>query len=294
MCASLAKHGLRILQERAEHRFVPQRWVLAYHLGSEAVPLHQFRFLAPPRPAQWADPFPISVGGEYYLFFEEQLSAGEPAHISVMQMGAHGDWGEPVVVLRAGHHLSYPHVFEWDGCLYMVPETLATRQVELYRCTEFPYTWELAAVLLENVRAVDPTLYEANGEWWMFLNSAADHAKNCEELHLYTAPAPTGPWVPHRDNPVKSDVRSTRPAGRVFNWHGRVLRPSQDSGGRYGRAIAVNEVLHLDHERFEERELGRVEPNWHPSVSRVHTFNAVAGLTVVDCLQSGLRARNHQ
>ncbi|MDQ3897648.1 MAG: hypothetical protein M3326_10495 [Actinomycetota bacterium] len=289
--ALLVRHGARLVADRVRRKASPERWVLAYHAGSGAAPLHRFTPLVPPHPGQWADPFPVVHDGETYLFFEELVPGAQHAHISVMTLGADGGWGEPVVVLRADHHLSYPNVFRWEGAFYMIPETEALGRVLLFRSTEFPYRWELDGVLLDGIRAVDTTVAEIDGRWWMFLNGAQEGARTWDELHLYSAAVPTGPWSPHRGNPVRCDARNTRPAGRVVDWHGRLLRPAQDCGGTYGRAIVVNEILALDDDRFEEREVGRIEPDWGPDVLRVHTYNAVPGLTVIDYLRREARRR---
>lgn len=287
----LVRHAARLVADRVTQRLAPARWELAYHVGADLVPLHRFQPLVPPGPRYWADPFPVRRDDRTYLFFEEVDSIAEPGHISVMQLGADGRWSEPVTVLRTPYHLSYPDVFEWEGTFYMIPETHQARRVELYRCTDFPYAWELDRVLLDGIAAVDTTIAEVDGRWWMFFASGEDGVRNYEELHVYSASAPTGPWRPHRRNPVKSDTRTARPAGRLFHWHGRLLRPSQDSGGRYGRAVVVNEILRIDDDRFDERPVGRIEPHWHPDVQRVHTFNVVSGLAVVDCLRRDLRVQ---
>jgi transcriptional regulator GlxA family with amidase domain len=46
-------------------------------------------------------------------------------------------------------------------------------------------------------------------------------AENCipDELSLFYAESPLGPWTPHPRNPVKSDVRGSRPAGGLFEWN---------------------------------------------------------------------------
>lgn len=287
MCAHLSRHAARIVRDRVRHKARPDRWVLAYHLGTDVVPISDFVPLLPYHPThQWADPFPVRFEDEYYLFFEEQFSSSDPAHISMMKLEAGGRWSEPVIVLESEHHLSYPNVFRCNDTFFMIPETSQAGRIELYQSTKFPFAWELATVLVDDINGVDATIAQVGDLWWLFVNTAADGARNWEELRLYSAAAPTGPWQPHRDNPVRTDARNTRPAGQLFDWHGRLLRPAQDCGGRYGRAVVIHEVLRLDSEGFEEREVGRIEPDWNSRTVGVHTFNAVPGLTVIDCLQS--------
>src|SRR2546421_9920387 len=110
----------------------------------------------------------------------------------------------------------------------MMPETRSNRTVELYRAREFPTQWEPAGVLLSDINAADATLAEIDGTWWLFVNVAVDGSGNSDELHLFSAATPLGPWTPHRSNPVKSDARSARPAGRLLFHGGAYYRPAQD------------------------------------------------------------------
>lgn len=284
MVRLLARHAARVAVDRIEHLLRPQRWVLAYSLGDEPRPLHDFDVLVPPEARVWADPFPVVHDGRHYLFFEEQDTPVSPGHISVIALGDDGSWTESTPVIRADYHLSYPCIFRWDDSFYMVPESGEARRIELYRCTDFPTGWVFDRVLVDGIRGVDTTVAEVDGRWWMFVNTGEEGAQNCEELSLFTAPAPIGPWVPHAGNPVSSDARRTRPAGQIIEWRGRLLRPSQDSGGRYGRAVVVNEILRLDDACFKETEIFRIEADWDPAVARIHSLNMVPGLTVVDLM----------
>lgn len=266
----------------------PAQWFIAYqfHAGGtppdvpETTP-YQFRELLPPRDRFWADPFPVVHQGSHWIFFEEKVSSA-PASIAVVEVGPEGMIGQPKSVLERPYHLSYPFVFEWVGQIYMLPETESNRTVELYRAEEFPTRWTLDRVLFSGIRAVDATLAEIEGRWWMFVNIAESHAPLNDELHLFHADTPLGPWVAHAGNPVKSDVRSARPAGRPFHFAGSWYRPAQDSSGRYGAAIVVNRITRLDEKVFAEEEVGRLLPAWRPNLVATHTLNAAGGLTVID------------
>jgi hypothetical protein len=175
-------------------------------------------------------------------------------------------------------------MFEWQGEHFMVPESGANRSIEIYRARRFPYDWELETVLMDDVYAVDATLADANGAWWMFVNLAVDGAVNTDELHIFQAPSPFGPWRAHRGNPVKSDGRCARPAGRLFEWNGDLYRPSQDCSGRYGSAIVINKVVQLNECEYREVSVSRIEPKWAPHLLATHTLNSAPGLTIADVL----------
>src|SRR5204863_6061653 len=111
----------------------------------------------------------------------------------------------------------------------------------------FPDKWQLEKVLLDANCPLDATVIEVEETWWMFVNiQEAGAAVNWDELHLYHADSLFGPWKPHARNPIVSDVRSARPAGRLF-WSNNVLyRPGQDSSLRYGYATTISKVTKLD------------------------------------------------
>ena len=278
----------RAVSRLVEKLFFENQWTLAYRFRSGPDDpnnsFYKFKYLTPPRGRFWADPFPVKVAGRYYIFFEDSSLRSEKGHIAVVEVDRRGAVGEPVKALEAEHHLSYPFVFEWGGALYMLPETGARRAVELYRCVEFPHRWEPERVLLEDLDAYDATLAEVEGRWWMFLTLWPEGVRiPCEELHLFHAESPLGPWRPHRKNPVKIDARSARPAGRLFRWRGELYRPAQDCSKHYGYAMTINRVVRLDAQEFREEEAAKILPRWRKGLVSTHTLNSWDDLTVVDC-----------
>ena len=241
-----------------------ETWSLAYRFKtSEKDPndsFHKYRYLVPSKGRFWADPFPIKVGEKYFVFFEDFVYREGKANISVIEIGKDGPLREPVRALETDFHLSYPFIFKWQETLYMIPETGSNNTVELYRCVSFPLKWEKQAVLLEANNPSDATLFEIDGTWWMFVNiEERGVTVNWEELHLFYAASPLGPWHPHRRNPVKSDVRNSRPAGHLFFQNGQLFRPAQDCSKRYGYATSINRVVTLsdeDHHTYEMFDTG--------------------------------------
>ena len=117
----------------------------------------------------------------------------------------------------------------------------------------------------------------------MFVNQGDEGISTYDELHLYSAHTPLGPWIPHARNPVVSDVRRARPAGRLFRWQGVLYRPSQDCAERYGHAIVVNEVLEVSSLAYEEKPVCTLDPASMPGANRIHTLNTIEWLSVIDC-----------
>jgi hypothetical protein len=266
--------------------FGDDQWQLAYRFKSGPCDanntFYRYKQLTPPKDRFWADPCAIKAGDSYYVFIEEYLNSTGKGHISVIELNRKGVVSGPTKVLERDYHLSYPFVFEWNDSYYMVPESAANKTVELYRSTSFPFDWQLEKVLLKDVRAKDATLAEIDGTWWMFV-SIAEHSIP-DELYLFYAESPLGPWTPHPRNPVKSDVRGSRPAGGLFNWNDELYRPAQNSSGRYGYAMAINKITRLDRETFREEEVSTILPNWNKNLIGTHTISIAGDLTVIDCL----------
>ena len=288
LAPAMLRFGGRVAAHFTERLLNRHQWTVGLRVRDPAAgmdtTMYRFKLLRPPRDRIWADPFPVRHGDGYLVFLEEMERRLGRGHISVMEVDARGGWSPPVKVLERPYHLSYPFVFRWNGEWWMIPETQQNRTVELYRARAFPHDWQLEQVLLPGVNAVDATLAEIDGRWWMFVNMAVEGASLSDELHLYHAPSPLGPWQPHRRNPVKSDVCSARAGGRVFQRDGEWFRPGQDCSHRYGYAVVLHRIDELSPDAYRETEVSRILPHWRPDVLATHTLNNVEGITVVDAL----------
>ena len=206
--------------------------------------------------------------------------------ISVIEAHRDGRWSAPRAVLRRAWHLSYPCVFGWNGEHFMLPEAAESGMVQLFRAVYFPFQWEPDTLLLDGIKAVDPTIFEHEGRWWMFL-STPSYGRVFEDLSIYSADSPRGPWLPHRLNPVLSDTVGGRCAGSIFRRDGRLFRPAQNGSRRYGYAIDIREITKLTTEDFAERPAGEIRPDWAPGLIGTHTLNVTGEVTVID----GVRRR---
>lgn len=274
--------GGRIVQRAVQKLTHIDQWSIAYRFAPEEAwngSLEGFFRLEPPKDRFWADPFPITVGGRHYIFFEELPFSTGRAHISVIEVKRDGTTSEPVRVLERPYHLSYPFLLEEDGELYMIPETGENHTVEIYKCVDFPTKWRLERVLLRDVFCVDATLHKLGDKWWMFTNAASSGDIN-DELHLFSADRLMGEWKPHPRNPVKSDVRSSRPAGRLFTQGGALYRPGQICTPLYGSGITLHKVTTLNQDEYAEEEDRRIVPAG-PFLG-IHTINRAGDFSVTD------------
>ena len=252
------------------------QWQLAVDTTQDYRRLSSPEILTPPVDRFWCDPFLVQRDGVLHLFVEECLYESGRGHIAMLSRSSTGKWSQPSTVLERPYHLSYPFVFKHEGELLMLPETTAAGRVELYRCIRFPDQWDFDTVLVDNFAGADATLWFQDERWWMFVDFR-------DELHILYSDSPRGPWHPHRENPVKSDSRSSRPAGRIFRMGKYVVRPAQDCSVQYGREVVFNKITRLTICDFEEVEIGRLATPWNVHTG-CHTFNQLDGITVVDRL----------
>ncbi|HWY90529.1 MAG TPA: hypothetical protein VNY31_07630 [Solirubrobacteraceae bacterium] len=240
----------------------------------------------------YADPFIFEHDGRHHLFCEEVPRGSKQGVISHTELRVDGTPAEtPTPVLQAPYHLSYPCVFAHEGEIFMIPETGTVRRIELYRAVSFPDAWEREAILVDDIGAVDTTLFEHGGRLWLFTAVAASGASYSDELHLFWAEAPRGPWQAHPGNPVVSDVRGARPAGAIQRWGPRLVRPAQDCSRRYGWAVSFREIDVLTDTAYGEHEIDRLEPANLADARATHTYAADGRFEAVDLRQRELRLR---
>jgi hypothetical protein len=268
--------------------FTREEWLLAYGWqpgGPSPDGLARFQLLAPPPDRFWADPFVICENGRYFVFFEDLPYATNRGHLSVLELQpASGTYTTPVPILEKPYHLSYPFVFRWQGGHWLVPESAEAGTVQLYRATRFPDQWEFVQNLLAGMALVDATLLERGGRWWLFGTVVEPGiTQPWDELSIFfTDDLLSGTWTPHPLNPVVSDVRRARPAGRIFEKNGKLYRPAQDSSGRYGAGLKLLRIDVLTETEYRETEVAAAVPDWNPALHGLHTLNHDDGLTVID------------
>jgi len=278
------------LKERKKFSQFREQWNLFYHFGSNdstEIPFSEFKPIECPADRLWADPFIFEKNGSYYLFIEELVYTEGLGKISVMELDKSGSYTPPKEILKKSYHLSYPHLIEDNGELYMIPETKGNKTIELYKCINFPMEWKLEKILMEDIQAVDSTILKYKGKYWMFCNVVENEGiSSHDELFLfYSDELISTKWTYHPCNPVISDVRKSRPAGNLFIEKGKLWRPSQDSAKQYGHGMKFNEIVELTETYYKEMTRKHIYPDWDEELHGTHTINNINGLTVIDGLK---------
>ncbi|NJC04248.1 hypothetical protein GGQ97_000041 [Sphingomonas kaistensis] len=279
--------------------FFQQQWTV----GILPAPVHEVA-LAPPgaeaRQVQWlpeprgrflADPFAVEMADRSGLLilaedFDWNQNIGRVSAVRI----AGGKASEPRLAPSLPYHLSYPYLVRHADRLYCIPESSQSGRVELHLLDEEGLDWNLEAILIEGRHLLDSTVFQHDGRWWLLATDADDGANL--KLRGWFADDLHGPWQEHALNPLKTDVRSARPAGRPFVHEGALYRPAQDCSRVYGGGVAINRVTALSPTSFEEETVRTIlpDPRW-PYRDGFHTICGEGESTIIDACRNAFSLR---
>jgi hypothetical protein len=244
--------------------------------------LSDVAWLPVPKGAYFADPFGMPDGVSLMVeHFDHRTAMGRLIRIGLDGVSRDDEPLEP----RPVGHASFPYLLEADGELYCLPETAAARHLDLWR-QEIDGRFRPAFRLLEDVPAADPVLFLWQGLWWLGFTDVrlGEHDNFC----LYYARSLSGPWCPHKRNPVASGRHASRSAGTPFLHDACLYRPAQDCNRTYGGAVVINRIERLDPDNFVETSMVRVAPEAGGQFCHgAHTLTAWGPRTLVDAKRHG-------
>ncbi len=237
-------------------------------------------FPTPDRRHFLADPFGAKINGDSYVFMEEYDYNKRKGKISYIKLSERNKPLELKTAIEKPYHMSYPYLFQNKNNVYCIPETSQNNEATIYKITA-PSIWEKKHTIIKGVDVVDPSLIEYNGKWWLFFSRSGDYSN----LYLWYAEDLFGDWKPHKNNPVKIDISSSRPAGTMVIHEGVLYRPSQDCAESYGARIVINKVLKISPMEFLEKPILTINPNSN-ALNGVHTLSSFGEITLIDGVRS--------
>lgn len=204
-----------------------------------------------------ADPF-LFVHNDILFLFYESKGFFTPGVIKMVQTTDLLHWSEPVIVLEELCHLSYPFVFEDDGCIYMIPETGEIGEVRLYKAVDdslsnFIYVKTLLKQPKERVVNMgygDSSIYKKDGIYYLMTMLQYEDSINTLELHV--SDNLLGPYIEHPCSPITKNMKTGRNAGSWIEYNGKLYRVSQDCTKRYGDNVNVSEIISLNKNNYQE------------------------------------------
>lgn len=281
MACQLFKKGVtrKILgkHQRWSVAFVPAKWKNA-DLGRAII-------VKNPRGRFLADPFIAKRDGQTSIFVEDYRYDTQKGVISAIKIFPDRSYEIIEDIIPEECHQSFPYVFDYNGTLYMVPETHEAQAIKLYRCVRFPDKWIYEKDLMQNVSAVDTMIFEHAGTWWLLTTIPARNSHDYGSLlYAFSADNPLSTsWTPHKSNPVSFSAAFGRNAGLVLGEGGELFRVRQKQGfNQYGEGFSIAKIEKLDHESFEEKLYQNVEPTFLKDIVGTHHMHSNGEFTVFD------------
>ncbi len=227
-----------------------------------------------------ADPFGMVYNNELHIIYEDlkfEEGIGKTARLVYEQ----NEFADNELVIEEPFHMSYPFLFQKNGEIYCIPETYQANRVGLYKATDFPHKWNFQKVLIDNYSGIDSTLFRHEETWYLF--STDKNSGPHYNLNIHYASDCFGPWEVHPKNPIKTDIRSARPAGTIFEHEGAIYRPSMDYSEKIEGRISINKIEILSRVDFKEVVHQQIQPFENCYFSdKVHTLSKVGDYTLVD------------
>ncbi len=229
-----------------------------------------------------ADPFVVKDGCNTYAFCEVMDTKKSRGLIGCVELDE-DNRSEMRVIMDLGCHASYPNVFKYDGSWFMIPETSARRTIELYRAVEFPYIWDRGTPILNNINAVDTTIFIENGIIYVFI-----YEPNGNKNRLSIGVLNLEQNMIEDIKLVKEyDAKIGRPAGGIINKDGQLFRPTQYGVNYYGERIDLYKITDFPSLYNEikssviDESICSVRPLGY-KYKGIHTYNLVDGIEIID------------
>lgn len=280
----LVRYLAKYCRVRLSRLLFRDQWILLYNRTDQhPESLSEFKKLRSPRNRSWQDPCIVHERGVHHVFVCEHERRQAQSDISLLTLDANGHWQQAGQVLKRPYALSHPFVFNFEGTYYMVPSSSNGGPIELFRAIDFPMKWTFEKYLMQDITAANATMFHHEDLWYLFANVIENEGASInDELFLYSSALPLNThWTAHPQNPIVSDVRVARPAGRIFLANGNIYRPAQDNSTGDGHGVRIFQILQLSETRYREKEVKAIATGRHHEIRTVGGFAYSNGLAVV-------------
>lgn len=182
--------------------------------------------------------------------------------------------------IASDYHASYPFIIKNNHKIWCIPEWSIKKRVDLYEMVNNEFKLSKALI---NEDLVDATVLYHNNTYWLFCTKAHENYGK-DQLHIYYSNELDGAWSSHPKNPVKTDPKSSRPAGAFFESNGVVYRPAQNCDSEYGKSITLNKIETLNTNEFKEVSVKELSADsLNSRKDGIHTINPYGNSkTIVD------------
>lgn len=240
-----------------------------------------------------ADPFLFEKNGKVYLFYELFDLIKQKGYIAYSILKENYTATSPEIIIKDVCHLSFPNIFEYNGKIYVMPESGQIDSVKLFVAKKFPDVWVEDKTLVKNTYSCDS----------IFLNFANENYLLCSEHYRYPSEEKLiSCYVKNKlykivdDHVCEGEIVAKgdygiRNAGKTFSFNNKVIRPGQNCANRkYGFGLCFFEINNVS--PYSEKEIFSVnctEMQSHISFAQnekkiigTHTYNSSDNYEIID------------
>lgn len=222
----------------------------------------------------FADPFLLEKDNDnYYILAEEYKFYDRKGRIVLLTVRIKDvRLIKKELILDEEYHLSYPIPF--DNCIHP----------ECYRSGVLAsYDINIKGIAKKKIELeyplIDPTFFRYKGIDWLFGTSSKGRYNAQRDLFVFYKNGQK--YIPIKDAPVKSDNRTARPGGLLFEREGILYRPAQNCEHFYGESIQIMKVEQLSKDSYKESVYKEIK-DLDCGKDGIHTFNVYDGFVIVD------------
>lgn len=181
-------------------------------------------------------------------------------------------------LLQLDTHLSYPFIIQQDNRTYVMPENVASGQLNLY---EYDHQSDKLHYIqpIINIPLADATIIEHNNLYYLF---ATKKGTDNSDLYIWVSDNIFSNYQLLSDKPFKSNLKGSRMAGAFWRQGDRLFRPAQDCSNGYGKGILIYEVTELSPQRYTEQLVYSLYSSDQYYNAGMHTLNFQHGIGVID------------
>jgi len=278
---------LRKLLQLKDYLF-SEDWSLMF----KAVNDKNFEYIEQPDNVARADPFIVEYANKIFIFFEEFLPG--PGRLGYIKAGELDIKSKRIinskVILKENYHLSYPFVFRYLDEWYLIPESSQNLTIDLYKFSEFPYKLKKIKTLMEGICAVDNTLFFKDSFAYLFTNVKNQSSFSQNLSIFYSKSFLESKFVEHNLNPVSTNKKFSRMAGRIFYVDNNIFRFGQDCKTSYGKTLHKLCIKKLNKVNFLEEYCEEIKKP--AGISFSHTYNRSENFEIIDVKKRNFSFRN--
>lgn len=261
-----------IVLKRVFKKYLNDYWII--HVGKNSSRVNNWQNSLKYQNDFWlADPFFIKINNQIFLLCERyniKLKKADIVYFRVEENKVIYD--SMKLLISNNNHLSYPFTFSRNDSYFCIPEA-GSDGIWLYQITingQELTARKIKCILQGNY--VDPTLVTYNGKDYLFVNpKSPTNPRSILEVY-YCNDIINDKLIEYKLNPIMINSRYARSAGRIQIIKDKLIRPSQNCNGRYGKSIDFSEIM-IDNNNFVSKPIDSIIPK--DSRSQLHHFEFI-------------------